>query len=182
MLKRTCMFAALALFLVCIGLNAQAEGSVNVEVIRADGVSVVVLTPEDTLLRTNGAAKGSWDERRADTVLPQSLTIIEEGAFEGISARCVEITENVAAIEGRAFADCRYLREIHIPASVVKVDDHALEGCEKVTVYGVKGTEAERFAKAAGFKFVDLNDGPEHPIHPSDPVKPPVALPLVPRK
>ena len=181
MLKRTCMLMALAL-LLCAVLNAWAEGGVNVEVIRADGVSVVVLTPEETMERANSAARDAWDERRADAVLPKSLTIIEEGAFEGISARCVEITENVIAIEGRAFADCKTLREIHIPATVVKVDDHALEGCERVTVYGVKGTEAERFAAAAGFKFVDTNEGPVGPIRTPAPPQPPVGLPLVPRQ
>lgn len=178
MLKRMCMIAALVL-LVCIGLNARAEGGVYVEVIRADGVSVVVLTPDEAI--PNGAAKGARDERRVDAVLPESLTIIEEGAFEGISARSVEITENVAAIEGRAFADCRYLREIYIPATVVKVDDHALEGCEKVTVYGVKGTEAERFAKAAGFVSVDLDADPSGPVRTPAPPQPPCVLPLVPR-
>ena len=181
MLKRTCMLMALAL-LLCAVLNAWAEGGVYVEVIRADGVSVVTLTPEETTERANSAAKGAWDERRADAVMPGSLTIIGEGAFEGISARCVEITENVAAIESRAFADCKNLREIHIPATVVKVDDHALDGCEKVTVYGVKGTETERFAKAAGFVFVDLGAGPEEPIRTPAPPRPPVGLPLVPRK
>lgn len=182
MLKRIgIMLAAILLF--CIEWSAAlAEDGVNVEVIRADGVSVVVLTPEAVILRARSLAKGPADERRADLILPEYLTLIEESAFEGIAAKRVEITENVAAIERRAFADCMNLREIRIPATVLKVDDRALEGCENVTVYGVKGTEAERFAKAAGFPFVDLNEGPDHPIHPSEPVKPPVALPLVPRK
>ena len=178
MLKRTCMLVSLVL-LLCVGPNAPAEGGVYVEVIRADGVSVVALTPDETAVSANGAAKGAWDERRADTVLPKSLKIIEEGAFEGISARCVEITENVEAIERRAFADCKYLREIYIPATVLKVDDFALEGCEKVTVYGEKGTEAERFAKAAGFRFVDPDEGPSGPVRPPVPPQPPVELPLV---
>ncbi len=51
---------------------------------------------------------------------------------------------------------------------------------EKVTVYGEKGTEAERlFAKAAGFRFVDLDEGPSGPVRPPVPPQPPVELPLV---
>ena len=36
--------------------------------------------------------------------------------FEGIAAENVEVTENVVAIEARAFADCLTLRQITIPA------------------------------------------------------------------
>ena len=41
----------------------------------------------------------------------------------------------------------------------MQVDDLALEGCENVTVYGSAGSEAERFATAAGFEFADSNAG-----------------------
>ena len=154
------------MLLICLCLPAWAEGGVNVEVIRMDGVSVVVLTAEETMLKV-------------DFVLPAALTLIGDGAFEGIAARCVEVSENVAAIEAHAFANCKHLREIYIPATVLKVDDRALEGCENVTVYGVKGSEAERFAKAAGFVFVDPGEQTEPP-HKTP--APPVVLPFVPRK
>jgi hypothetical protein len=83
-------------------------------------------------------------------------------------------------IEGRAFADCPKLREIIIPASVLTVDDTALEGCADVTVYGVTGSEAQRFAEANGFRFVD----PDTPTNePDGSIKlPPVELPFVPKK
>lgn len=179
-MKKLCLFLAAALlFAQCV--CAFAEGGVNVEVMKADGVSVVVLTPEAVMLRARSLAMNAADERRADFVLPEFLTVIEESAFEGIAAERVEISANVVAIEGRAFADCKTLREIHIPATVLKVDDHALDGCKDVTVYGAKGTEAERFAKAAGFTFVDPDAEPEAPVHPIEPEKPPVELPLVPR-
>ena len=174
MLKRiSIMLAAVLLF--CLGA-ARAEGGVNVEVIRSDGVSVVVLTPEETVLRARSLAEGAADETRTNLVLPEILTLIEGSAFEGIAARRVEVSPNVVAIEARAFADCKALREIFIPATVLKVDDYALDGCEDVTVYGVKGTEAERFAKAAGFTFVDLNGEAEQP---QEKAMPPVELPLV---
>lgn len=178
MLKRISSMLA-AFFIFCIGSAALAEGGVNVEVIRADGVSVVVLTPAETVAEAESLAKGAAEESRRDFALPEHLTLIGEGAFEGISARRVEITANVVAVGAHAFADCKFLREIHIPATVLKVDDHALDGCRDVMVYGVKGTEAERFARAAGFAFVDPNGEPERPHERS---APPVELPLVPRK
>jgi hypothetical protein len=91
--------------------------------------------------------------------LPASLTLIGENAFEGIAAQRVDVSESVVSIEKRAFADCKNLREIHIPAMVKSIDDTALAGCENVTVYGTTGSEAWRFANDAGFNFVDLNGG-----------------------
>ena len=93
--------------------------------------------------------------------LPESLTRIEEGAFEGIAAECVKVPASVNTIEARAFADCASLRAIYIPATVTGVNNLALDGCENVTVHGVRGTEAERFAIAAGFTFAEMNGDPE---------------------
>ena len=88
-------------------------------------------------------------------LLPAFLTRIEEEAFAGTGAVIIEVPENVTAIEARAFADCENLRRITIPGSVLHVDNTALENCENVTVYGATGSEAQRFAGANGFTFVD---------------------------
>jgi hypothetical protein len=162
-MKKICILLA-AVLLLCLGASAWAEDGVNVEIIKVDGVSVVVLTPE----------------KEADFVLPAFLTLIEESAFEGIAAESVEVTGNVAAIETRAFADCKSLREITIPATVLKIDDHAFDGCKGVTVYGRSGTEAERIANLYGFTFVDPNAEPETPATPVTPEQPPVVLPFLP--
>ena len=146
-------------------------------IVPGDGVSVVVLTPESTMLRAKNlmmSAKGV-DEKQAGFVLPQFLTLIGESAFEGITAESVEVTENVAAIEARAFADCKGLKEIAIPETVLKIDDHAFDGCTGVTVYGAKGSEAERIAKLYNFTFVDPAE-----TSPVTPEESPAVLPFVP--
>ena len=162
--------------LLCLCAFALAEGGVKVEVVKVDGIIVVKLIPEETLLRARGIA----EEARPGLYLPPNLTLIEEEAFAGVPAESVEISENVVAIEARAFAECKSLREIIIPATVEKIDDSAFEGCEGVTVYGEKGTEAERIAGLYGFAFNPLNAEPEKPVTPSTPEKPPVTLPFVP--
>ena len=174
-MKKLCILLAAAL-LLCLCASAWAEEGMRVEVIKMDGVSVVVLTPETTMLRARSIAMNATDEKQADFVLPAFLTLIEESAFEGVAAASVEVSENVAAIEARAFADCKNLREITIPASVKEIDDHAFDGCEGVTVYGTKGTEAERIANLCGFTFVDSGAQPvpaEEQRIPSAPVLPP---------
>ena len=182
-LKRTCILLAV-IFLHGLGACALAEGGVNIEVIRVDGASVIVLTPEETMLLAQSVAMnalGDDPDKKADIVLPQALTLIEESAFEGNAAEIVEVTGNVVAIEAKAFANCKKLKEIAIPATVLKIDDHAFDGCEGVTVYGRKGSEAERIAELYGFTFVDPNAQPQHPDPHSGKEKEPVELPAVKR-
>ena len=164
-------------FLLCLNcvLAARAEMGVNVEVLKIDGVSVVVFTLDEIELQARGA-----EEKGAGFTLPGMLTQIGEEAFYGIAAETIEVTENVVSIGPRAFADCKNLREITIPANVTAIDDSALSGCENVTVYGVKGTEAERFANENGFAFAQIGgETPEEPFVVRE--APPVQLPLVPR-
>lgn len=168
----------LAVLLLCLCASAWAEDGVNIEVIKMDGVSVVVLTPESTMRRARSLMAPS-EKKDADFALPESLTLIEEEAFAGIAAASVEVSDNVVAIEARAFADCKNLREITIPATVQKIDDHAFDGCEGVTVYGAKGTAAEKIANLCGFTFVDPSAQAETPTAqkiPSAPVLPPAPL------
>ena len=157
----------LALALTLCGAALAEE-----EIVRVDGVSVIVLTPEEPLFSKGVAA--------SDFVLPRMLTVIDEEAFVGISATQIEVSENVVSIGRNAFADCEYLRAITIPATVSSIDDTALSGCENVTVYGMRGSEAERFAAAAGFPFIDQS--PEPIDTPSGKEQPPVVLPFVPAK
>lgn len=159
-MRKICVFIAVALLL--ISAMAFAEDGVNVEVIRVDGVSVVVLTPEAGL-QSESLRRLMSAELKADFVLPELLTVIGDNAFEGIAAENVEVTENVAAIGARAFADCASLTAITIPATVAKIDDSAFDGCAGVTVYGAEGSEAERIAALYGFDFIDPNAEPEAP-------------------
>ena len=159
-MKKTC--ALLLALLLCLAVAARAESGVEVELIKMDGVSVVEMVLIDDGLK-----------------LPAGLTRIADEAFANIAAGSVEVSENVTAIGARAFADCKNLREIFIPASVQTIDDTALEGCGKVTVYGTRNTEAERFAQAMGFNFVDPVNDPPTPSNLIVLEAPTVVLPFV---
>lgn len=50
------------------------------------------------------ARESAGEDLKADFELPRLLTLIEEEAFAGISTETVEVSENVTAIEARAFA------------------------------------------------------------------------------
>ena len=93
----------------------------------------------------------------ADFVLPAALVTIEESAFEGLPMTVAEIPDGCESIGPRAFADCAKLTVIVIPASVQSIDDTALEGSANAVIYGVSGSEAERFARANGILFIPMN-------------------------
>ena len=56
-----------------------------------------------------------------------------------------------------------------------KSDESVFDGCQGVTVYGAKNTEAERITNMYGFQFVPFNGEPEPPVDPTAQEKPPPA-------
>ena len=164
-MKKLCFLLILAL-LLSLGASAFADNSV--EILYLDGTPVAVESPSLTAGETNAF------NADAGLTLPAALVAIEEEAFEGIDAARVEITENVVSIGPRAFADCKNLTELVIPATVQTIDDTALEGSENVTIYGESGSEAQRFADANKIPFVPSNE-----VSPIIIAQPPVTLPYV---
>lgn len=58
----------------------------------------------------------------------------------------------VEKIDHRVVDFCDNLKEVHIPETVYSIEDMELEsGC---SIYGLTGTEAERFAHSYGYPFV----------------------------
>ena len=165
-MKKLCVLLILAL-LLSLGASAFADNSV--EILYLDGTPVAVESPALTAGET-----AAYSAPGAGITLPAALVAIEEEAFAGIDAARVEITENVISIGPRAFADCKNLTELVIPATVQTIDDTALEGSENVTIYGESGSEAQRFADANSIPFVPSNE-----VSPIIIAQPPVTLPYV---
>ena len=164
-MKKLCVLLVLAL-LLSLGASAFADNSV--EILYLDGTPVAVESPALT------AGETAAFHADVGLTLPAALVAIEEEAFAGIDAARVEITENVVSIGPRAFADCKNLTELVIPATVQTIDDTALEGSENVTIYGEADSEAQRFADANGIPFVPSNE-----VTPIIIAQPPVTLPYV---
>ena len=67
-------------------------------------------------------------------VLPNSVEIIDYGAFEGcINLQTVHISSNLRRIEGNAFCRCTNLIQIMLPQGVEAIGSSAFDGCEKLT-------------------------------------------------
>jgi uncharacterized repeat protein (TIGR02543 family) len=87
-----------------------------------------------------------------DLVLPTGLTEIGEEAFSGGAFRFAKLPEGVETIGPRAFAGCKALAYIYIPAEVC-IDGSAFEGVDALTVFGKAGSSAQTFAEEKGFRF-----------------------------
>lgn len=86
-------------------------------------------------------------------VLPAGLKIIEAEAFEGTAIRSVALPARVEVIGDRAFANIPTLRGIHIPEKTRIIARSAFSGSDQVTITGVPGSYARRFARENGIPF-----------------------------
>ena len=49
------------------------------------------------------------------------------------------------------------IRDRYIPENVTYIDETAFDNCPNLTIYGVKGSYAERYAKENNIKFIGEN-------------------------
>lgn len=90
--------------------------------------------------------------------IPGSVEIIDRGAFSTCgSLREVTIENGCGHLGYRAFASCRALKSIIIPPSVHYIGEDAFHNCRRLTIYGEKGSLAERYAKENGIAFAALS-------------------------
>ena len=92
-----------------------------------------------------------------DLVLPEALTTLETGAFEGGAFRFAQLSEKTEEIGARAFADCPQLKYVFIPRACTRIDQSAFEGVSGATVFGARGSTAEIIAWQKGFTFLPVN-------------------------
>ena len=64
------------------------------------------------------------------------------------SVRCPEGT---VEIQRRAFADCKQLRDIYLPASVQSIAEDAFSGTENLTIHTAEGSAAAEWAQSHGY-------------------------------
>ena len=88
-----------------------------------DNCNGIIETASNTLIVGN-----------SNTIIPNSVTSIGDGAFRGCTGlTSVTIPNSVTSIGGSAFYGCSGLTSVTIPNSVTSIGDHAFEYCSGLT-------------------------------------------------
>ncbi len=115
--------------------------------------------------------EGSFRDSIVTSVtIPNGIKSIPAMTFyNSANLKKISIPNSVTSIGYDAFFDCINLKSVSIPKSVTKIGsaafgfyyDSKAEKFKKVsgfTIYGYKGTAAEKYAKDNGFKFVPIRN------------------------
>ena len=89
--------------------------------------------------------------------IPQNVTEIQCWTFESCeSLKTVQLSESITNIFDGAFQNCYSLERIDIYEKCSYIAENAFEGCNKLTIYGIKRSYAEKYAKEHSIPFVAL--------------------------
>ena len=66
--------------------------------------------------------------------------------------------KSIEKIASYAFEGCESLEKIVIYNNCVEIDDTAFEGCDKLTIYGIKGSYAEQYAAEHNIPFTEIKE------------------------
>ena len=106
----------------CVSINSMdvAEGN---ETFESRGSNAIIES------RTNMLRYGC-----KNTIIPSSVTAIDEEAFFECQMTSIQIPSSVKTIGGSAFNSCRKLTEITLPEGVETVEHNAFSNCESLTM------------------------------------------------
>lgn len=96
-----------------------------------------------------------------DVFIDDDVKEIGRMVFWGADLMTVRISPTVTAIRCRAFYSCKRMKSVVIPDTVTLIEEEAFgygyDGkMEDFSILGMKGTEAERYAKENGFTFYEV--------------------------
>ena len=85
--------------------------------------------------------------------IPNNLEVIEEYAFYGFGCETLYLSgDKLKSIKSKAFSDCK---DVYIGENVNEIADDAFEG-DEITIHGVQGSAAERYAIGHGIGFISI--------------------------
>ncbi|MBQ9197625.1 MAG: leucine-rich repeat domain-containing protein [Clostridia bacterium] len=95
------------------------------------------------------------DIHAMDTLtLPMGLKTAEKEVFLAVGAERIILPEGIQKIESRAFADCKELKYINLPDSLMEIAADAFEGCGKLYVECRMRSYAENIAINSNFHVI----------------------------
>lgn len=145
-----------AVWTVPAGVRITRQNGDTVQ-IESDAIGVFVVSVQ----ATGGEAFTGQVVIHSDVTVrtPDALRTIEAEAFMGTAVIDVVVTDGVASIGQRAFANCCDLALIVLPESVTDIAADAFTGCSGVTIVCPEGSAAEKYAQEKEIAYVAMPVG-----------------------
>ena len=130
-------------FRYCTGLTSIVVDGNNTKYDSRENCNAIIETETNTLI---AGCK--------NTIIPNSVTSIGSGAFDGCSGlTSIEIPNSVTSIGGRAFDGCTGLTSIVIPNSVTSIGREAFSDCTSLTSVEFNAENCASMGEDYGFVF-----------------------------
>lgn len=141
------------------------EGCTSLESVIVDADNQTYYTQDGVLLDKAQTQLLLYPRQKKNTTykVPDSVTVIEPGAFSGCSAlQSVELPAGLTAIRTDTFRNCTGLESITIPDSVTDISVSAFEGCSSlkrvVLQEGLKSIDSHAFSGCVALEKIVIPD------------------------
>ena len=149
-------------FLGTAWLNNQPDGVIYINDIAYTYKGEMPKNTSITLLPGTKAISSNAFSHQAGLIsidIPDSVNNIGTSAFSFcMSLTSVTIPDSVTSIDLGTFMHCLGLTSVIISKNVSYISGNAFQGCNYLTIYGYKGTAAEKYANKNEITFVALDD------------------------
>lgn len=96
---------------------------------------------------------GQNNDRHGTALFPDSLTVIEDEAFEGTAFRTLVFKAGFLRIQDRVFSSMQSLRKAYFPSSVEYIADSAFSGSGLLSIGGYADTYVQQWAEQHDMQF-----------------------------
>lgn len=108
-----------------------------------------------TLYELEGSVLVRYNGRAMVPEIPETVTVIAAGAFDGIRAvQTVVLPASVERIEAGAFRDCPALQRMIVPETVTEIAPGAFADCPLLQIDTMEGSRAAEYGEAHGIPVV----------------------------
>ncbi len=143
----------------CISLTDLTfeEGTNSIGPSAFDGCKVLEkVNLPDTLQSLGSSAFSNCDELKEISLGAGIRELPEKIFFQDSSLTEIILPQQMTKVGAQAFANCASLTDITLNRNITTISDDVFSYLDKITIYGVKGTYPELYAKELGIQFREL--------------------------
>lgn len=98
-----------------------------------------------------------YNQKRSLFIMPASLETVEDEAFKGTAVETIVFRDELISIGDYAFENASNLTDVYIPSTVKFIGKNAFTSNKSLTIHGIIGSLAERWANEHEIPFMPSN-------------------------